>query len=89
MLVRLGEAREEVPPVGDQRGDAPHEAAAFQVAGGEPSPAAVVLELVDRLRGQAGRARSQGHGPWAQARWQGSLASLAQTPRLGPDQPHR
>jgi hypothetical protein len=49
MLAGVGQAHEQAPPVIGQRRDAGHEAAAFNILGGETAPAPMVLELVERI----------------------------------------
>ena len=49
MLVRLGQPREQVPPVVDEGDDAGGETAAREVLRGEAAPAPLVLQLVERV----------------------------------------
>src|SRR6516165_5766477 len=47
MMIGVGETHEQVPPVEHQRDAASHQAAALEVAGGEATPAPLVLQLVE------------------------------------------
>src|SRR4029077_20806101 len=53
MLVGVGQADEQVPPIGGERDDAGHELAAFNVVGGETAPAPLVLQFVEVVLGIA------------------------------------
>jgi len=49
MMLRIGEAHEQAPPVVDQRHTARQQPAAFEIMGGEAAPAPLVLQLVERV----------------------------------------
>jgi len=49
MLVRFGEAHEQVPPVVDERDEAGHGPAAGKIAGGKASPAPLVLQFIEGI----------------------------------------
>ena len=46
MLVGIGESHEEIPPVVDKRHHAGHEAAAFEIVGGEATPTPLVVQFI-------------------------------------------
>src|SRR6476661_6770736 len=46
MMLRIGEAHEQAPPVVDQRHTARQQPAAFEIMRGEAAPAPLVLQLV-------------------------------------------
>ena len=62
MLVGVGQADEQVPPIGGERDDAGHELAAFNVVGGETAPAPLVLQFVEVVLGIAAVAIELGDG---------------------------
>src|SRR6187399_3007093 len=47
MMLRIGEAHEQAPPVVDQRHTARQQPAAFEIMRGETAPAPLVLQLVE------------------------------------------
>src|SRR6266481_410292 len=47
MTIGVGQTDEQVPPIEHQRDDAGHQAAAFEIAGGEATPTPLVLQLVE------------------------------------------
>src|SRR5260370_35346891 len=49
MMLRIGEAYEQAPPVVDQRHTARQQPAAFEIMRGEAAPAPLVLQLVERV----------------------------------------
>src|SRR5207253_2226497 len=49
MMLRIGEAQEQAPPVVDQRYTARQQPAAFEIMRGEAAPAPLVLQLVKRI----------------------------------------
>src|SRR5437763_7673299 len=49
MMLRIGEAHEQAPPVVDQRYTARQQPAAFEIMRGEAAPAPLVLQLVKRI----------------------------------------
>jgi len=49
MMLRIGEAHEQAPPVVDQRHTARQQPAAFEIMRGEAAPAPLVLQLVERV----------------------------------------
>src|SRR5437868_14685921 len=49
MMLRIGEAHEQAPPVVDQRYTARQQPAAFEIMRGEAAPAPLVLQLVERI----------------------------------------
>ena len=53
MLMGIGQADEQTPPVVDQGGDPSHEAAAFEILGGEAAPSPVVLQFIERPTNRA------------------------------------
>src|SRR5437588_12854214 len=49
MMLRIGEAHEQAPPVVDQRHTARQQPATFEIMRGEAAPAPLVLQLVERI----------------------------------------
>src|ERR1700716_3127590 len=49
MMLRIGEAHEQAPPVVYQRHTARQQPAAFEIMRGEAAPAPLVLQLVERV----------------------------------------
>src|SRR5260370_14245099 len=49
MMLRIGEAHEQAPPVVDQRHPARKKPAAFEIMRGEAAPTPLVLQLVERV----------------------------------------
>src|SRR5271168_4526274 len=49
MMLRIGEAHEQAPPVVDQRHTARQQPAAFEIMRGEAAPAPLVLQFVERV----------------------------------------
>src|SRR5258708_19080976 len=47
MMIGVGQAHEQVPPVEDQRDVARHQTAALEVAGREAAPAPLILQLIE------------------------------------------
>src|SRR5215472_251036 len=62
MLIGVGQADEQVPPIGSEGDDAGHELAAFDVVGGEAAPAPLVLQFVEIVLGIAAAAVELGDG---------------------------
>jgi hypothetical protein len=51
MMLRIGEAHEQAPPIVDQRHTARQQPAAFEIMRGEAAPPPLVLQLVERTTG--------------------------------------
>src|SRR5260370_5766905 len=49
MMIGVGQAHEQVPPIEDQRDIACHQRAALEIAGREAAPAPLVLQLVEAV----------------------------------------
>jgi hypothetical protein len=49
MMIGIGQTYEQVPPIERQRDAARHQAAALEIAGGEATPAPLVLQLIEAV----------------------------------------
>src|SRR5438477_10169459 len=49
MMLRIGKAHEQAPPIVDQRHTARQQPAAFEIMRGEAAPTPLVLQLVERV----------------------------------------
>jgi hypothetical protein len=51
VFVRIREAQKEIPPVINQGHHAGHEAAAFEIMGGEATPSPLILQFIEIVLG--------------------------------------